>query len=326
MPWLKHLPSVIAPWKAEIQRRGRLEAATNMSLVEDVKSDLARAKDPASVPDSLTKLLLLNRAADPGSFSLLSDRDFSFIPASLFGAGSDTTASTMCSGILGLVTHPETLRAAQCELDSVIGADRTPTFADLPHLPYIRALCHETLRWRPVAVLGGTPHASVNADKYRGYYIPAGTTILGNSWAINLNEAYYPNPHHFNPLRFLDRDVTQLSYLDEKYAATFAPQKGTLTHPAKDGHSSFGWGRRICPGAGLAVNSLTIAMAKLIWAFEIRPVEGRRYDIWDYTQGFNIRPKSFEVSWKVREGRRSVVESEGKVADGYMQKFELFKE
>lgn len=43
---------------------------------------------------------------------------------------------------------------AQAEIDSVVGSDRLPTFDDLPDLPFVRAIMNETLRWRPIAVLG----------------------------------------------------------------------------------------------------------------------------------------------------------------------------
>ena len=51
---------------------------------------------------------------------------------------------------------PEALKGAHEELDRVVGPDRLPTFDDEEKLPYIRAMVKETLRWRPVAVLGGT--------------------------------------------------------------------------------------------------------------------------------------------------------------------------
>lgn len=332
IPALKHVPDFLAPWKADIKEHGRREAAANMALADVVRADVARARAEGSeekLPDSLCKMLLEMREAEDIP---LSDRDFSFVPASLFGAGSDTTASTMCSAFLALVTHPGALEEAHRELDEVIGADRTPTFEDEERLPYVRALCKEVLRWRPVAVLGGTPHASTEDDYYEGYYIPAGTTVLGNSWAINLNEEYYPNPHHFEPRRFLDENMAARSKAKAEGggAAVFGGldvELGGKAHPNKSGHSSFGWGRRICPGANLAANSLFIALAKLLWAYDIKAVPGRKYDTFDYTEGFNIRPKPFECMIRVRSERhKQVLEKESEEAMAFLEKFTPFGE
>lgn len=320
-PIISKIPAALMPWKRQVQRMGSTEGQANLALLNMVKQDIARAKedgDPEAVPDSLCKLLLDMREQEPVP---LSETHFSYVPASLFGAGSDTTASTLCSAFLGLVTHPSVLKAAQAELDSMVGAERSPVFGDEPNLPYLRALCRETLRWRPVAVLGGTPHASTESDRYQGWTIPAGSTILGNNWAINLNDQYYPNPHHFDPVRFLsDKERLQLGIEKQPYV-------GEKMHPAKAGHSSFGWGRRICPGADLAVNSLFIALSKLLWAFDILPIEGREYDIFAYTDGFNVRPKKFECTIRVRsEQHRKVLGEEQKGAERWLEKFTPFGE
>lgn len=320
-PVLAKLPTFLAPWKREVQSMGAKEGQANLALLDMVKSELASAKaqgNPESVPDSLCKLLLEMREEESVP---LSETHFSYVPASLFGAGSDTTASTLCSAFLALVTHPEVLKKAQSELDRVVGSKRTPTFEDESKLPYIRALCKETLRWRPVAVLGGTPHASTEADVYGRWTIPAGSTILGNSWAINLNEEYYPNPHHFDPVRFLsDKELVDCGLEKQPYI-------GEKTHPAKAGHSSFGWGRRICPGADLAANSLFIALAKLLWAFDISPIPGRHYDIFAYTSGFNVRPQKFECSIKIRSPQHEgVLEKEQEAAMRWLEKFTPFAE
>ena len=320
-PILSKVPSTLMPWKKEVQTMGAKEGQANLALLSMVKQDLAKAEaqgTPKAVPDSLCKLLLEMREKEPVP---LSETHFSYVPASLFGAGSDTTASTLCSAFLGLVTHPQVLKAAQSELDSVVGPDRTPTFADEQNLPYLRALCKETLRWRPVAVLGGTPHASTENDRYEGWTIPAGSTILGNNWAINLNEEYYPNPHYFDPVRFLS-DSERLHLGIEKQ-----PYHGQKIHPAKAGHSSFGWGRRICPGADLAANSLFIALGKMLWAFDVLPIKGKEYDIFAYTDGFNVRPKKFECEIQVRsDAHRKVLEREQQGAKEWLKKFTPFGE
>ena len=47
-----------------------------------------------------------------------------------------------------MLKHPEYLKRAQAELDSVLGAGpaRFPTFEDRPKLPFIDALFSETMR------------------------------------------------------------------------------------------------------------------------------------------------------------------------------------
>lgn len=81
---------------------------------------------------------------------------------------------------------------AQAELDKVVGKDRLPTFDDIPNLPYIRAITAETLRWRPVAVLGGTPHAVIADDYYKGMFIPKGSTIIAPLWSSKSLDTYLP--------------------------------------------------------------------------------------------------------------------------------------
>lgn len=310
-PFLKHVPTIFAPWKKEIYDTAALDRAATVRMVQDVQRDIHTGEEKGfKPPPSLTQNLLEIKSSEGIA---LSDIDFSLIPAGLFGAGSDTTASTMCSAILALVTHPSVMDVAHAELDAVLEVGKLPTFEDESNLPYLRALIKEVLRWRPVAVLGGTPHASTEHDVYKNYHIPTGTTILGNSWAINLNEEYYPEPHHFNPARFLDES-------DPRYVQDL---KGIKKHPAKAGHSSFGWGRRICPGADLATNSLFISLSKLIWAFDILPIG--LYDTFDYTNGFNIRPKPFKCIFRIRsETHQKVLERELKWAEREMQKFPAY--
>ena len=84
----------------------------------------------------------------------------------------------MLSFILAAVAFPEAIRPAQEEIDKFVGDDRSPDFSDEHNLVYCRALIKEVLRWRSVAILGGLPHAPTKDDMYRGYLIPANTSIM----------------------------------------------------------------------------------------------------------------------------------------------------
>jgi len=93
--------------------------------------------------------------------------EISSLSGNLFGAGSDTSSSTLITFVLACCAFPETLSKAWEELDRVMGPHRSPTFQDEPNLPYIKAFVKEVLRWRSVAVIGGQPHAPIKDDHYK---------------------------------------------------------------------------------------------------------------------------------------------------------------
>jgi cytochrome P450 len=53
--------------------------------------------------------------------------------------------------------------------------------------------------------------AAEEDDTWDGYFIPKGTTVVGNLWAIHMDPVRYPNPTLFNPDRFLAKadEMTQ---------------------------------------------------------------------------------------------------------------------
>ena len=52
-----------------------------------------------------------------------------------------------------MALFPEVQRTAQTEIDTVLGPDALPTFADRDKLPYVNAVIKEVYRWNPVAPL-----------------------------------------------------------------------------------------------------------------------------------------------------------------------------
>jgi cytochrome P450 len=53
-----------------------------------------------------------------------------------------------------MAVHPEVLKKAQAELDSVVGPDRLPVMGDKERLPYLGAVIKEILRWNPPGPIG----------------------------------------------------------------------------------------------------------------------------------------------------------------------------
>lgn len=54
--------------------------------------------------------------------------------------------ATLNTFVLAMLLHPDAQRAAQDELDHVVGQSRLPTLEDRGLLPYVTALTKEVLR------------------------------------------------------------------------------------------------------------------------------------------------------------------------------------
>lgn len=87
-----------------------------------------------------------------------STHKLSFIGGGLVEGGSETPACMILTFIGAMTKWPSIQKRAQAEIDSIIGEDRSPTWADYARLPYVAAIVKECSRWRPVAPLG-MPHS-----------------------------------------------------------------------------------------------------------------------------------------------------------------------
>lgn len=198
--------------------------------------------------------------------------------ALMYATGADTILASVLNFFLAMLHAPEVQMKAQEELSRVVGNHRLPAFADRASLPYIECIVKETLRWEQVIPLG-VPHRLMKDDAYEGYFIPKGTTMIPNQYAMSHDESMYPDPMTFRPERFMD--------------APAAKDGG----PCDPNTIAFGWGRRICPGRFLAENSLWLHVATTLACFSISPIIGSDgkpvIPPRDYTSGLASRPKSF---------------------------------
>ncbi|KXN92605.1 O-methylsterigmatocystin oxidoreductase [Leucoagaricus sp. SymC.cos] len=147
---------------------------------------------------------------------------------------------------------PDVVKKAQEELDRVVG-DRPPTFNDFNSLPYLFAVVKEVLRWIPVTPLS-FPHLASEDDEYEGYFIPKGSQVVASIWNMHRSPELFCEPSKFEPMRWYDPTPS-----------------GTLKEDASlfNGVWTFGFGRRGCPGKRLAVDSVWIGVAHLLWAFNV---------------------------------------------------------
>ncbi|KAI0321505.1 cytochrome P450 [Amylostereum chailletii] len=269
-PWLLKLPRSLQWFRREAEEHRARDIHMVTHLLDDVKSRVAQGTCPPC--------LAAETYAAREKLGL-SELEVAYTISSPFGAGIETTSGTMFSFILAMLHYPEKMRKAQSELDAVVGRERMPEYTDRDSLPYVRALINEVLRWRPVAALGGSPHSVTADDEYQGMFIPKGSTVFANLDGILRDPEMFESPEDFIPERFLETKDSRLEPFE----------------------LPFGFGRRVCPGMHLALNSIFINVSRILWAFEILPAEGRGLpDVWAFTNGFNSWPESFDARFVAR--------------------------
>ncbi|KAH8977256.1 cytochrome P450 [Lactarius hatsudake] len=271
-PWMRYVPSRFAKWKRDAQYWFIQDSLRHERLLSKVADDLAKGIDQPSFGATLIK--------NQDKYHL-SERERAWLVGDMLTAGGDTTSNTLHWWLLALLAHPEVQVQAHAELDEVVGSARPPTFADLPFLPYIRAMVKEALRWSPIAPFG-VPRASSADDWYEGKFIPKGTIILPNMRVINFETAVFgADSARFNPAR----------YLDEK------GQVKVVMDGREEGHVSFGYGRRVCPGRYVAEGTLGIDFATMLWALRFERPEGAQGELDVHTvvhSGIAAHPVPFE--------------------------------
>ncbi|KAI0302989.1 cytochrome P450 [Russula brevipes] len=271
-PWMRHIPSSLAKWKRDAESWYKQDSAMFDGLIRTAEINIGDEHQSIGA-----------RLVHEAEKNKLSSSERSWLAGNLYHGGADTTSSLMTWWVLAMLAYPETQARAQAELDAIVGRARPPTFADYPHLPYIRAMVMEALRWRtsvPMAM-----HRSTEDDWYEGMYIPKGTVCIANVWHMNHDpEIYGENAMDFDPARHLDANGDIPSGLSDN----------------KEGHSSYGFGRRNCAGRHMANNSLFINIAVLLWAAKIerkKDASGQFVPLDEFgDRGFVVLPAPFECN------------------------------
>uniref|UniRef100_A0ACD5XYY1 Uncharacterized protein n=1 Tax=Avena sativa TaxID=4498 RepID=A0ACD5XYY1_AVESA len=190
----------------------------------------------------------------------------------LFGAGSETSTTTLQWAMSELMRHPKVMQKAQAEVRHTLQGKSKVTEDDLSDLKYLKLVIKETLRLHPAVPI--LLRKAMEPCKVLGYDIPKGTKVLINAWAIGRDAKHWEDPSEFRPERF------------ESGVVDF---KGTNFE-----YVPFGSGRRICPGIIFAEASLEIVLATLLYHFDWKlPCGGESNEV-DMTEemGLTIQRKN----------------------------------
>nr|WEQ50537.1 cytochrome P450 76AH59 [Salvia officinalis] len=165
----------------------------------------------------------------------------------LFVGGAETSTTSIEWIMSELVTQPEIMAKVKAELKSVVGDKKLVDESEMARLPYLEAVIKEVMRFHiPGPFL--VPRRAESDQVVNGYFIPKGTQILINAYAISRDPDVWENPDSFEPERFLGKSI-DFKGLDYELLP-------------------FGAGRRVCPGLPLAGAILNMVTATLIHNFD----------------------------------------------------------
>lgn len=194
-------------------------------------------------PDRGADVLGLLVAARHDDGTAPGDRELRDQLMTLLLAGYDAPAVILSWALLCLHRNPATLARLRAELD---GLGKDPDADSLARLPYLEAVCHETMRLYPV--LGSVIRRLTAPLHIKGYDIPAGMNVGAAAAIAHVRAESFPDPERFEPARFLERSASPFEYLP------------------------FGGGARRCIGAAFALHEMKIVLGTIVRHVALRLV------------------------------------------------------
>ena len=179
----------------------------------------------------------------------------------LIGAGADTVSTTLAAAFFYLVRNTTSLQKAVAEV-------RT-TFADTSQIrsgpkldgcAFLQACIEETLRMAPPVASLLPREVLPGGMEIDGQRIPAGTVVGVSAYVIHHDPDRYPDPWSFRPERWIPE-----------------PQSGVTPESVEGAHRAFcpfSAGSRGCIGKGIAYLELKIALAHILFRYNVREVAG----------------------------------------------------
>lgn len=185
----------------------------------------------------------------------------------MFAGGTETTSTTMEMAISELVRNPRVMKKVQIEVTEIAQGKSMIAEEDLEKLHYLKAVIKESLRLHPPVPLL-PPRISTQDVKLMGYDIPAGTQVMINAWAIGRDPDSWEEPTEFKPERFL---TNPMNYKGQHFE--WVP---------------FGAGRRECPGIQFSVAIIELALANIVYKFDLELPKGVKDDELDMSEAYGI--------------------------------------
>ncbi|TVP61554.1 MAG: cytochrome P450 [Nodularia sp. (in: Bacteria)] len=204
----------------------------------------AEIKERKAQPDSSrTDILSLMMATRDEAGEQMTDVELRDELMTLLVAGHETTATSLTWALYWIHHQPQVHEKLLQELDT-LGEQPDPN--TIFRLPYLNAVCSETLRIYPVAML--TLTRLVKSPLQIGeYQFEPGTLLIPCVYLTHHREDLYPDSKTFKPERFLERQFSNSEFIP------------------------FGGGNRRCIGMAFALFEMKLVLATVLsnWQMEL---------------------------------------------------------
>ncbi|KAH8669654.1 cytochrome P450 oxidoreductase [Tricladium varicosporioides] len=195
-------------------------------------------------------------------------------------AGSDTTATSIRSTLLSIISNPRVYVKLRNEIDTAISlgliSSGCITDAEARQLPYLQACIREGLRRFPSITQLRERVVPKGGDWYDGKFLPGGTFIGLNAWGLQLDPVFGEDADVYRPERWLDNSEDRVKEMGRTMELVF------------------GGGDTRCLGVPIAGMVLNKIFVELLRRFDIevinpmKPMESTCYGIF-FQKDFFVR-------------------------------------
>ena len=271
VPIIRHLPGDLLQFKQLKKNTDKFK-----TYFKELYEEHLKTFDENNLRDIMDMAIMETKERPEGPYS--SDFSVEQLIASvgdLYGAGAETTATTIRWAVLYLMNFPDIKHRLQSDIDSVVAHTELPRLDDMVKLPYVEAFIMELLRCANVAPLA-VPHGLITESDivFEGYTIPQKASIIFNLDSVLNDPDVFVNPEQFNPDRFLDA-------------------AGNVVKPKE--FIAFGIGRRVCLGEVVAKMELFLFLTTIIKLFDFVVPDGESQPSLEGTLGITYSPQPFKV-------------------------------
>ena len=221
----------LSPWRNFLNQRQQMENLIYAEIEE------RRAHPDLERKDILT--LLMSVRDEQGQF--LSHEELLGQVLSLLFTGNESTTASIAWSWYRVCRTPE-IRAKL--LDEIQSLGDAPDPLSLFRLPYLTAVCNETLRMYPVTMFMIPRRVSVKTE-IGGFQVESGTLVTVGTYLLHQREEIYSAPQEFKPERFLNRQFSPYEFLP------------------------FGGGMRGCIGGEVALYQLKLVLSTVVSRYHL---------------------------------------------------------